>query len=495
MFGSIPDGINCDEAFAGYEAYSVLISSFDSWGKKYPLYFITGGGGTNVLYSYLSIPFIALFGLETWVIRLPQLIFSLISVFVFYRLLKIIYNKQTAYLGLFIIAIMPWHIILSRWGFHGNIAPAFYLIAFYFYCKALKNIKNIWLAMFFWGLGCYTYDPIIAFILGSVFISSLYLLLYNKKDKLLWYNLIGSSLLFAIVVFPVFLLFLINNFNYEEINNSYFSIPKLPGWRGNEVNFSNIGQNLIILFNLLVKQTDNMIWNTINRFGLFYYISIPFILVGLFQTAKNAYIEIKNHKIIYNTSIISFFFFGILYTSLFPAYSSNRVNFLFFFITIFITIGISVFIKNKIVFLAIIFLYFCFFVDFERVYFGNYNMLAKDNFSIKFKEALKEAEKQHLQTNKEIHILYQQSEVTKLLFYNKIDNIAYKNTIIWKNYPSAYLYAESFLYYKFFTPYDNINIQKDIIYIAPRYTRQVFTDALKNSNYQIKLFGDYIVVF
>ena len=133
FFGNIPYGINCDEAYAGYEAFSILTTSKDSWEKFLPIYLITGGGGTNALYSYLTIPFIKMFGLSSSTIRLPQIIFSLISCYVFYKTLKIIYNKKIALMGLFIIAITPWHIIMSRWGFHGNIAPSFLLISFYFY--------------------------------------------------------------------------------------------------------------------------------------------------------------------------------------------------------------------------------------------------------------------------------------------------------------------------------------------------------------------------
>ena len=77
LFTNVPNGLNCDEAYAGYEAYSILVSSFDSWGKKYPLYFITGGGGTNVLYSYITTIFLAILGGDVWVIRLPQAILSI----------------------------------------------------------------------------------------------------------------------------------------------------------------------------------------------------------------------------------------------------------------------------------------------------------------------------------------------------------------------------------------------------------------------------------
>ena len=38
-----PGGVHVDEAFAGYEAYSLLNYGVDSWGYRYPIYFISWG--------------------------------------------------------------------------------------------------------------------------------------------------------------------------------------------------------------------------------------------------------------------------------------------------------------------------------------------------------------------------------------------------------------------------------------------------------------------
>lgn len=42
-FGSLPGGINQDEAYAGYEAYSLLHYGKDSFGYSFPVYFISWG--------------------------------------------------------------------------------------------------------------------------------------------------------------------------------------------------------------------------------------------------------------------------------------------------------------------------------------------------------------------------------------------------------------------------------------------------------------------
>ena len=137
-FGSLPAGLNQDEAFAGYEAYSLLNYGTDSWGYTNPCYFVSWGSGMNVLESYLAMPFIALFGLSVETFRMPQLICACLSLPVFYLLLKEMFNKKIAIIGLFVLSVSPWHIMLSRWGLESNLAPAFLLFGLYFFVKVFR---------------------------------------------------------------------------------------------------------------------------------------------------------------------------------------------------------------------------------------------------------------------------------------------------------------------------------------------------------------------
>ena len=79
-FGTVPGGLNQDEAFAGYEAWSLLKYGVDSAGYRFPVYLTAWGSGMNALNSYLMMPFIAIFGLKVWVIRLPQLIVACLTI-------------------------------------------------------------------------------------------------------------------------------------------------------------------------------------------------------------------------------------------------------------------------------------------------------------------------------------------------------------------------------------------------------------------------------
>ena len=70
--GKIPEGILPDEACAAYNAWALMTEGMDNRGYGFPVYFIAWGSGMNTLYSYLSIPFLWLFGATTMVSRMPS---------------------------------------------------------------------------------------------------------------------------------------------------------------------------------------------------------------------------------------------------------------------------------------------------------------------------------------------------------------------------------------------------------------------------------------
>ena len=137
-FTKVPSGFNQDEAFAAYEAFSLMNYGVDSFGYHNPVYFISWGSGMNVLASYLAIPFFRIFGCSEFTFRLPQLVLSVISLAVFYLILKELFSSRTALVGLFLLVISPWHIMVARWGLESNLAPHFLLYGFYFFIKGIK---------------------------------------------------------------------------------------------------------------------------------------------------------------------------------------------------------------------------------------------------------------------------------------------------------------------------------------------------------------------
>ena len=76
----LPVGLNLDEAATAYDAYSLAYWRVNRQLMHLPVYLPNFGGGQSALYSYLDAIFIRLFGLNTFVIRLPAALFSLLII-------------------------------------------------------------------------------------------------------------------------------------------------------------------------------------------------------------------------------------------------------------------------------------------------------------------------------------------------------------------------------------------------------------------------------
>lgn len=433
-FGTVPGGINQDEAFAGYEAYSLLNYGIDSSGYHIPVYFVSWGSGMNVLNSYIMIPFIKLFGLKTWVIRLPQVLVSCISLVVFYFLLEKIFEKRTAIIGLFIFAICPWHIMMSRWGLESNLAPGFLLLGLYFFVLGVENNKYMIFSALFYGIGLYTYAtiwPVTALIILLSIIYCWYARVFH------WNKYVAVSWLILIVVaLPLLLFLMVNKGIISEIKTSFISIPKMVYYRGDEVSIEKVFENIKILYRVLVGQSDGLLWNETTRFGLYYKFSLPFILIGSILLVGKSLSKLKTRTL--NKEMFVLFHLvaaGIL--SCLVSVNVNRVNCIHIPILICLTLGIRFLdekFKRKVTWIAVL-LYLVNFVLFSKYYLNEYN----ESISVNFQRGLEEAVDYAIEF-KDTQIYITDSVLySKVLFYSKMPTDKYVATVKYANYPSAML--------------------------------------------------------
>jgi len=121
---NFPVSLNWDEVSHGYNAYSILKTGADEWGKTFPTFnFRAYGDYPLPLNLYLTIPFIFFLGLSEFAIRLPHAllgIFAIISTyFLAWGLTK---NKYVGLLSSFLIAISPWTLFTSRFVLQSNLS-------------------------------------------------------------------------------------------------------------------------------------------------------------------------------------------------------------------------------------------------------------------------------------------------------------------------------------------------------------------------------------
>src|SRR3990167_575419 len=89
---SYPTGFTTDEASYGYDAYSILKTGKDQWGQAWPLTLRASGDFKLPLYSYITVPFVAVFGLNEFAVRLPNAVFGTLAVLMTYLLAKEIFG-------------------------------------------------------------------------------------------------------------------------------------------------------------------------------------------------------------------------------------------------------------------------------------------------------------------------------------------------------------------------------------------------------------------
>jgi len=160
---SIPPALSWDEVSIGYNAYSILKTGRDEHGRFLPIdTFVAYGDYKPPLAIYLTVPFIAAFGLNELSIRLPSALFGTLTVLMTYFLVKELvkkYNRSALPLvSAALLAVSPWHINLSRAGFEANIALFFIVLGVYFILRAREKYQLWYVAWLPFVASIYTFN-------------------------------------------------------------------------------------------------------------------------------------------------------------------------------------------------------------------------------------------------------------------------------------------------------------------------------------------------
>lgn len=186
--GSTPSGLDWDEASLGYNAYSILQTGKDEYGTFLPIVLRSFDDYKPVLYTYLSIPFIAIFGLTEFAVRFPSALIGVVTVFATYFFIKELmsmfyvglknenlYAKYLPLLVSFFLAISPWHIQFSRVAFEASVGMSFNIFSSLFFLKGLRKPWFLFLSTIFLALNMYVYQsekvfsPLLFFALIFIF--------------------------------------------------------------------------------------------------------------------------------------------------------------------------------------------------------------------------------------------------------------------------------------------------------------------------------------
>lgn len=353
-----PAGFTPDEASFGYDAYSILKTGKDQWGKPFPLVLQSFGDYKSPLYSYISIPFIAVFGLNKFSVRVPNAIVGTLAIYAVYLLTQqfVSYGKDvnkkvktgnsgihgstTALTSAFLLAISPWNIMMSRGAFEANITTFLLPLALYFFFKGLKDRKYLVWSSLAIGLNVFSYHsaklvtPLI--FIGTIIIFRRELLTNFGK----YYKISLAVLVFFILLF---LISLRSGSSTRIFNVSIFN-TSLTEASSERIKAINAGLNPIIariVYNKYQAGVRHFFSNYVTYFspqfyfsqgpaestygmipgrGVLYWFELPLLIIGFLYLFRNL------NK--FNRVLIHWYLIAPIPASLAlgPGYAANRAE-------------------------------------------------------------------------------------------------------------------------------------------------------------------------
>lgn len=308
--GEVPNGLYQDETAIGYNAYSIITTGKDEYGKTFPLYFKSFGDYKLPVYIYMDTIPIYFLGLTSLAVRLPSAIFGFFTLIVFFFLVKeLSKNKYLALLASGMLSVNPWHIHYSRATFEVSISLFLFALGYLclhtYFQKQKKGMLVLGTFLFITSLYSYNLTRILSPLLYVL------ILYYNrdKKNLLKRKEVITACIVSFILLLP-FAVTLLQKGGVSSASGTlifssaavkapllemrsylietpdwfaklFFNMPILTMWQYIKNVFSYFSVNF---FFILGPTHGN---HGIGTNGLFYLLELPLIVVGIITSIKN----------------------------------------------------------------------------------------------------------------------------------------------------------------------------------------------------------------
>jgi 4-amino-4-deoxy-L-arabinose transferase-like glycosyltransferase len=283
-FGSVPPGLNQDEASTGYEAFSIMHYGIDRNGFHLPAVLESFGSGQNALATYLAIPLFWLFGVSVASLRAVNMLGGIAALPAFYLLVRRGGDKTLALLATFLLAISPWAVMASRSELEENLLPWVFLLGVLFLSRGEERPNWYYLAAFFFAATLYCYGT--AYLVTPLFLAAVAISFVRWRPRS-WKPIAGATALLCVLATPIVLYVAINKLELGSIRTPILSIPRLASSARFHTEFTGTGQigtNLHAFWRLLVSGNDGLIWNDIPGYPYLYHVGVVLALLGLIVT-------------------------------------------------------------------------------------------------------------------------------------------------------------------------------------------------------------------
>lgn len=279
QFGRLPGGLNQDEASIGYDAWAIMHYGIDRNGTQLPVHLIAWGSGQNALYAYLSMPFIALMGLNVYSVRMVNFIMGLLAVPLVFWILERTAGRRTAFIGMALMAVAPWGVMASRWGLESNLFPTLFLLTFYVFLLGLDRHGLLPPAAALAALNLYAYGA--AYLVIPVFCLAA-IVFMRRGAKIPWRYILISGGVFVAVALPILLFVLTNIFHWGDIRILCFTAPEMTGVTrmATATASHSLLDSVRNFYENIILQTDYTLQNHVDGYGALFPISLPFTFAG-----------------------------------------------------------------------------------------------------------------------------------------------------------------------------------------------------------------------
>jgi 4-amino-4-deoxy-L-arabinose transferase-like glycosyltransferase len=442
-FGSLPAGMHQDEVATAYDAFALLQDGVERHGHSWPVVLPSWGSGMNALPAYVQLPFQAVGGATPGAARAAQLVACLTSALGFVLLCARLRGTAFALLAAGLIAITPWHILISRWALDENLFPAIFLGGVFFEVLAVERPRLLALAAVFFGLSLYAHGAAYFVVPAYVAASAGFFLRAGH-----WRAVAAAAAILIVIALPIGAYLAINTLQLESVVVGPMTIPRLSGpprFQTVALVFNapleSLPGHVWALGRLLVTQRDWNEFNAVPGFGLIYLSSLPFVAFGVFLALTERRTRPRPELL-----MLVWLLAGVALAMLLTT-NVNRLNVLLFPLVYFLARGIEPLRRSHVIFAAVCVLYVAQFSAFVYTYFTTYQSRIAPSFFASFDSAIHRASRAPglvCVTNDRMNMPY-----VYVLFTERIDPRVFQRTVVYENPGAEFQGVQSFDRYVF----------------------------------------------
>lgn len=272
QLSDVPNGLTWDEAGIGYNAFSILKTGRDEHGVLLPIVFESFGDFKPGAYIYLTIPSVAIFGLNEFAVRFPSALAGILAILGIYLLTKEIFSDSKMRsvkifsfefflwdFSALALAISPWHVHFGHGAWEVNLFSTLTIFGLYYFLRFIRGKSSIYPTLFF---ACFSLATYQAAKLFTPLVFLLFIVFYWKEfwDRLQPY--LKTKKIIGVIPFALFAFWILFGSIFGSAGNRLATLSVFnykPGISNDIKQIDGPGSPVTPLFHGQLELTASMI--------------------------------------------------------------------------------------------------------------------------------------------------------------------------------------------------------------------------------------------